>query len=231
MKKSLLITVAFLAASASTIAAQTVGSLPDKSPFLDLNDGMRLGVAAGFLATGTDVVGVGPKSAPFAGVRYDVAIGGPMYLTGMIFGTSTTRSVFDYTKSAATRNIGTQSQGLVVANVAVAMSLTGARSWHHLQPLVNLGVGVASGPGDKVDISGYTFGTQFSFSYGFGVRYVTGHNSELRFDLNQYWWQLKYPQNYRSTQGDPVAIRATGSLDSYTVNTALTIAWTVRIFR
>ena len=115
--------------------------------------------------------------------------------------------------------------------LTMRMSLTGPRSWHHLQPLVNLGVGVISAPGDKPDISGYKFGTQFSFSYGFGVRYATGRNSELRFDLNQYWWQLKYPPLYRSTQGDPVAIRATGSLDSYTANTALTIAWSLRIFR
>ena len=154
-----------------------------------------------------------------------------MYLTGTLFGASTTRTVLDYTKSAATRDIGTQGTGLVNVNVAVALSLTGPRSWHRLQPLVNLGVGVVSAPGDKVDVSGYAIGTQFSFSYGFGVRWVTGRNSEFRFDLNQYWWQLKYPELYRSTQGDPVAIKAAGSLDSYTANTALTIGWTLRRFR
>ena len=232
MKKPLLSSaLALLLSCGSALTAQTVGSLPDKSPFLDLHDGMRFGLVAGWLATGSDPVGVGPKSAPMLGLRYDVAIGGPVYLTGSLFGTSTTRTVLDYTKSRATRDIGTQSTGLVNANVAIAMSLTGQRSWHRLQPLVNLGVGVVSAPGDKVDISGYKFGTQFSFSYGFGVRYATGRNSELRFDLNQYWWQLKYPPLYRSTQGDPVAIRATGSLDSYTANTALTIAWSLKSFR
>ena len=232
MKRSLLSpALALLLACGSTLAAQTIGSLPDKSPFLDLHDPMRFGVFAGWLATGKDIVGVGPKSAPFFGVRYDLAVGGPVYMTGSLFGASTTRSVLDYTKSAATRNIGTQAMGLVGANVSGALSLTGSRTWHHFQPLVNLGVGVVSAPGDKVDISGYKFGTQFSFSYGFGVRYATGRNSELRFDLNQYWWQLKYPTLYRSTQGDPVAIRATGSLDSYTANTALTIAWSLKSFR
>ena len=232
MKRSLLSSAfALLLSCGSSLAAQTIGSLPDKSPFLDLHDGMRFGLVAGWLATGSDPVGVGPKSAPMLGLRYDVAIGGPVYLTGSLFGTSTTRTVLDYTKSRATRDIGTQSTGLVNANVAVAMSLTGLRTWHHLQPLVNLGVGVVSGPGDKADISGYKFGTQFSFSYGLGVRYVTGHNSELRFDLNQYWWQLKYPDNYRSTQGDPIAIKAAGSLGAYTANTALTVGWSIRSFR
>ena len=97
--------------------------------------------------------------------------------------------------------------------------------------MIDLGVGIATGPGDKEDISGYGFGNRFSFSYGFGMRYVTGKNIEIRADLNQYWWQLKYPESYRSTQGDPVAIKPTGSLDSYTANTALTIGATIRIFR
>jgi hypothetical protein len=154
-----------------------------------------------------------------------------MYVSGTLFGTSTTRTVLDYTKSAATRNLGTQGTGLVVADVALAISLTGARTWHNLQPLVNVGVGIAAGPGDKEDVSGYAFGTSFAFSYGFGVRYSTGKNSEFRFDLDQYWWQLKYPDNYRSTQGDVNAIKPAGSLSAYTVNTALTIAYTVRIFR
>ena len=223
--------LALMLAFGSSLAAQTIGSVPDKSPYLDLHDGMRFGVVAGWLATGSDVVGVGPKSAAMLGVRYDLAVGGPVYLTGSLFGASTTRTVLDYTKSAATRNIGTQSTGLVNANVAAAMSLTGLRTWHHLQPLVNLGVGFVSAPGDKADVSGFKLGTMLSFSYGFGVRYATGRNSEFRFDLNQYWWQLKYPDLYRSTQGDPVAIRPTGGLSSYTANTTLTIAWSLRSFR
>lgn len=230
MKKPVL-ACALIVFSAAAGGAQTVGSLPDQSPFLDLRDGQRFGVIAGWLATGRDPVGVGPKSAPMVGVRYDLAVGGPVYLTGTLFGASTTRTVLDYTKSASNRDIGTQGTGLVDANVSVALSLTGLRTWHHLQPLVNLGVGVASGVGDQTDISGYKTGMMFSFNYGFGVRYSTGKNSEFRFDLNQYWWQLKYPPLYRSTQGSPVAIRPTGSLSAYTANTALTVGWSIRSFR
>lgn len=232
MKKSLLApALAMMLSCGSSLAAQTVGSVPDQSPYLDLHDGMRVGVVAGWLATGHDAVGVGPKSAPMLGLRYDLAVGGPVYLTGSLFGASTTRAVLDYTRSAATRDIGTQSTALVNANVAIAMSLTGQRTWRHLQPLINLGVGVVGAPGDKVDISGMKLGTMLAFSYGFGVRYATGRNSEFRFDLNQYWWQIKYPELYRSTQGDPVAIKPTGGLSSYTANTALTIAWSLRSFR
>lgn len=225
------LTLSLLLASGSALGAQVVGTLPDKSPYLDLHDGMRLGVVAGWLATGSDAVGVNAKSAPLLGIRYDASIGGPMYITGTLFGASTSRTILDYTKPATTRDIGSQSFALLNLNVALALSLTGARSWHHFQPLINIGVGLVSAPGDKPDVSNYSFGTQFSFSYGAGVRYVTGHNSEFRLDLNQYWWELKYPTLYRSTQGDVNAIKPNGSLDSWTANTALTLGWSVRAFR
>jgi hypothetical protein len=223
--------LALIVVSVTSLGGQTVGSLPDKSPFLDLNDGQRFGLVAGWLATGKDAVGVGPKSAPLVGIRYDLALGGPVYLTGTLFGLGTSREILDYSKSKATRDVGTQASGIVNANVSIAVALTGKRTWHRLQPLVNLGFGVATDPADKPDVSGYSFGTHFSFAYGLGVRFATGKNSELRFDLNQYWWDLKYPTLYRSTQGDPIAIKATGSLSSYTANNALMLGWTLRSFR
>lgn len=223
--------LALLIAFAPMAGAQVVGTLPDKSPFLDLHDGPQLGFVAGWLATGRDAVGVNAKSAAMVGARYDLSIGGPVYVTGMVFGGTTRRTVLDYTKAAALRNTGTRSLDLIDASVAIALSLTGKRTWHHLQPLVNIGVGVVSGPGDQGDISGYSFATAFQFSYGAGLRLVTSSRSEFRLDVNQFLWELKYPPLYRSTQGDPVAIKPTGSLSSWTANTGLTLAWSLRAFR
>jgi hypothetical protein len=228
--KNTFLAVGLTLLAATTLSAQTVGSLPDKSPYLDLNDGQRYGLVAGWLDMGHDAVGVGPKSAPMVGFRYDLAIGGPVYVTGTLFGVSTTRDIYDYTKSVAARDIGSQASDLIDASISIALAITGKRTWHRLQPLVNLGVGLVTSPDDKVDISGYRFGTNVSFSYGLGLRFATGKNSELRLDLNQYWWELKYPPLYRSTQGDPIAIKPNGALSSYTANTALTLGWTVRSF-
>lgn len=223
--------LALLIAFAPVAGAQVVGTLPDKSPFVDLHDGPQLGLVGGWLAAGHDAVGVNAKSAPIIGVRYDLSLGGPVYVTGTVFGTTTNRTILDYTKPAARRNTGTQDFELVDANVALALSLTGRRTWHRIQPLVNIGAGVVTGLGDKGDISGYSFSTAFQFSYGAGVRLVTSSRSEFRLDINQYWWNVKYPPLYRSTQGDPVAIKPTGSLSSWTANTGLTLAWSLRAFR
>ena len=230
MRKPLL-AVALLFALVPALGAQVIGTLPDQSPYLDIHDGQRLTAFAGWLQAGNDAVGVNAKSMPMFGARYDLSVGGPVYLTGLLFAGSTSRNILDYTKPASKRDIGTQSLALMDASVQIAMSLTGKRTWHRLQPLINIGVGVVGGAGDPGDISGYTFGTAFQFSYGAGLRYITSRNSEFRIDINQYWWELKYPPLYRSTQGDPVAIKPTGALSSWTANTALTLGWTFYTFR
>ncbi|MFI5310236.1 MAG: hypothetical protein ACHQQ3_03315 [Gemmatimonadales bacterium] len=220
-----------LAPLGSRLSAQTIGALPDKSPFVDLTDHQRIGVTAGYLVTGHDPVGVNPKSAPFMGLRYDLYAGGPVYLTARFFAAPSERDVLDYTKSAATRRVGTQSSTIFGTDVGIAVSMTGDRSWHAIQPLLHLGFGLAGGIGDKIDVSHFSFSPTFAFSYGLGGRWVTGRNSELRADVNWYYWQVKYPDLYRSTQGDPIAIRPTGSMSPYTGNRAMTVSWTMGIFR
>ena len=53
----------------------------------------------------------------------------------------------------------------------------------------------------------------FSFSYGFGVRYATGRNSELRVRLEPVLVAAQVSDLYRSTQGRRLAIKPTGSLN------------------
>lgn len=223
--------VAVLALGAGALGAQTVGSLPEKSPFTDLRDHQRLGVVAGYLVTGRDPVGVNPKSASFFGVRYDLYAGGPVYLTGRLFAAPSERDVLDYTKRAAFRRVGTQDCTIFGSDVGLTVALTGDRSWHGVQPLVHFGVGIAGGLGDRKDVSNFTFSPTVALSYGFGARWVTGRNSELRADVAWMYWQVKYPELYRSTEGDPVAIYPTGSLSPYTGNRAVTVSWTFGIFR
>lgn len=230
MRKTAL-ALAALVACVPALGAQVVGTLPDQSPYADIQDGQRLTAVVGWLQTGHDAVGVNAKSAPMFGARYDLSIGGAAYVTGLLFGAAVNRTVLDYTKAPANRNIGTQSFALIDASAQLALSLTGKRTWHRLQPLINIGAGIASGVGDNFDVSEFTFGTSFQFSYGAGLRFIASRNSEFRLDVDQYWWELKYPPLYRSTQGSPTAIKPTGSLSSWTANTALTLGWTFYMFR
>lgn len=213
------------------LAAQAVGSLPERSPFADIRESQRIGIEAGWLSTARDKAAVGPKSGPLVGLRYDFHAGGPAYITSHVFGVSTTRDVLDYTRKKEQRKTGTQSSTLVGGDVGLSLALTGARSFHKWQPLINANVGVVSGVGDKPDVSKYSFGTGFYLGLGFGARYVTGQNSEFRGDIGWRYWKLKYPETFRSTDGDPIAIVPSGSLSPWTANRAITLSWTWGIFR
>jgi len=224
------VVLAFMIAAAR-VPAQAIGSLPEKSPFVDLRDEHRMGVMAGYFSTSRDPAGVGPKSGPMLGLRYDLHGGGPVYVYGRLFGVPTERDILDYTKKQAFRRVGTQASTIVGADLGLAVAVTGERSWHRWQPILQFGAGFASGVGDKPDVSGYSFGTRFDFSWGLGARYATGKRSELRADVIWTRWQNKYPESYRSTEGDSVAIRPSGSLSPWTTNRAITVGWTWSVFR
>ena len=213
------------------LAAQ-IGSLPENSPYRDLDDHSRFGVVAGYLFTGKDPAGVGPKSAPMFGVRYDLHLSSAAYLNTTLFTASTSRPVLDYTKSAATRNVGSRNVMLTGATASLAVSLTGERSWHNWQPLINLGGGFVSAFGDiNGDRSAYKFETKLLIDFGFGARYLISNNSEIRFDVNWFAWQMKYPDTYKSTAADPVPIAPNGKLSPWTKNNAVTVSYTRAIFR
>jgi hypothetical protein len=229
--KTLVVAIACCPFLALPLSGQAVGSLPEKSPYLDLRGGQRLGIESGYLTTAHDPAGVGPQSGPYAGLRYDFLAGGPAYITSRLWGMSTVRDILDYTRKRALRNVGTQSSTLVGLDGGLAISLTGARSWHRWEPLLQGGLGFATGIGDKPDVSHYSFGTRFYLSYGFSARYIISQSSELRGDLTWFLWQLKYPETFRSTDGDPIAIVPTGSLSPWTAGRALTVSWSWGIFR
>ena len=219
---------------ATPLAAQTiVGSEPDKSPFLDLNDGQRFGVIAGYLVTGPDLLRLRPKSAPAIGARYDLHMGGPAYLIVSVLGAPTSRNVLDPTKKAGLRDAGTQSSTLLLTDVSFAFSAIGERSWRGLQPVAHLGVGTATALGEKADVGGYSMGTKFSFVGGLGLRFTTSKNSELRCDASWYFLSYKYPDAYHNKlSADSTSILPTTTkLTSGTLNNALTVSWTWGIFR
>jgi hypothetical protein len=226
-------TILFALACAATPLAAQIGSEPSKSPYKDLEDGQRFGLVAGLWAFGKDPVGVGPSGTAAAlGVRYDLAINGPAYLTLRALSGNVTRNVINFDKKPALRLVGTQSSVLTDIDAGLSVALTGARTFHNIQPLVNFGVGMMFTAGDnKGDVSGFALKPALSLTTGAGVRWVTSANSELRADVSLNWWQLKYPESYRSTDADPQAVYPTGGLSPWTTNKTVTVAWTWRIFR
>ena len=150
-----------------------VGSLPDNSPFRDIGpDGNRFGLVVGYLFTKADEAGVGPKSMPLFGIRHDLHIAGPAYVTTRLLGGSTSRTIVDYTKKPAQRDVGTKQTAMVAGDIGITMSATGDRTWHNLQPLINVGAGIASFTGDL--LIGYPLTLHLSAWYAHASILVIG---------------------------------------------------------
>lgn len=182
--------LAFVAASAGA----QVGHLPANSPFSDLESDQELTFFAGVFRAGSDPVGVAPRGGPMFGLRYEKTIGGPAALMVRFAHVNSERFPVDPT-SATAPQLGRRNVSLNLVDANIAVNLTGQKTWHNLVPVLNLGAGIAQ-CGCTVEGDPYRFGTPFAFSFGGGIRYVPGGRFQMRVDLNDYLYQLKYPSEY-----------------------------------
>jgi opacity protein-like surface antigen len=219
--KVLSVVAAFLLL-ASPAAAQ-VGHQPARSPYLDLEYNQELTLIGGYVRARHDPAGVAPLSRPLIGVRYEWGITGPLAVSAEVNGAPGERNVLDPTKPVATRSLGKESNAVLAADLALAMNLTGRRSWHRLVPQVRAGVGFLSSRA-KDDSSGFAFGTPFAFTFGGGVKYVPGGRMQIRADITDRIFKLSYPDAYYRTTSDNTAVLPVSTARSfYTHHTALTV--------
>src|SRR4051812_23806271 len=76
-----LLTAALATALLASSASAQVGHTPEHSPYRDLEHRQELTLLSGYYNPSKDPAGVAPQSGPLLGLRYDVRIGGPAYLT------------------------------------------------------------------------------------------------------------------------------------------------------
>ena len=219
------------------LAAQ-VGYDPAKSPYHDVPWRQGLTTFAGWYNAAIDPAGVAPRSAPMFGVRYDLQLAGPAQLTVRSAATSSKRHVIDPRQPKATRLLGDVSAPLLLTDVDITLNLTGQRSWHGLVPLIMFGGGVASDLKPASDIGNYKFGgtsgTTFALSFGGGIRYVPGgrfNRLEVRGDVTDYLFAIKYPGSYISTATTLSVLKPNASASSWRHNAGLTLGLTYRFLR
>lgn len=227
------VTLAYLIAAPTGVAAQEViGRLPESAVLRSLHDGQRIGPFGGWLTTGRDPVGVSLHSAPIVGIRYDVHVTNPLYYTMRVFGVSSTHDVYVPSAPSNNNRAGTMSSNVVGFESGFELALTGERSWHGFQPLINVGIGVLGGTRNEFDAGGYQPGVSVLYTYGLAARFPTGRNGELRADLGWLVHQVRYPNAFRTTPiGDDVPLRPTGTMTPLATSRAITVGWTWGIFR
>ncbi len=170
-----------------------VGHAPESSPYRDLRAKHVLSLTAGYLGGSSGAAGVGPTNGPIFGARLDLLLGGPAEVFFGLELADLDRLVLDPTQGATSRVKGTFNQSVVLAEIGLALRLTGEKTWHGLVPYVGLGLGVAFGQGVAQDSSTFEFGTKFHVDPRLGVRWFPSDRINIRFEARDVVWRLSYP--------------------------------------
>jgi len=178
----------------STARAQ-VGYPPAKSPYVDLVYSQEITPIFGYYVGRDDPAGVVPGNGTLVGLHYEWRAGGPAHLTGEVARIGSSRTILDPSKPASTRNLGEHSWPLWSADFGLGMSLTGARSWHSLVPMVKAGVGFMS-DFKSADVGDFKYGTRFALTWGAAMRFVPGGRYQLRADFSNRLTSIRYPDVY-----------------------------------
>jgi opacity protein-like surface antigen len=213
--KNFLAPVAALAISAGALAAQTptqpapassVGHTPNTSPYVDLEYNQELSLLGGYNHAHRDAANVGPQSGLALGLKYEYRATGPLYLITELSRFSSERNVIDPTKSGAARDLGTKTRALYTADAGLGLGLTGGKSWHHIAPVLESGVGLITDLQSAPEPGGFKFGTRFAFTWGGGVRILPGGRWAIRGDVKNRLYTMAYPEAYFTTPtgGTPV---------------------------
>jgi hypothetical protein len=217
-------------ATASTVAQGQVGYPPSQSPFRDLVYRQELTVVGGYFAAGHDPVGVAPMGGPMVGARYEVRIGGPAQFAVRAARVFSEREILDPTLPLDERIVSRQDWPLYLADLGITFNLTGQKSFRGIVPVATIGGGIASDFRSREDVGGFNFGTAFALSMGAGVRWVPANRYQLRLDVIDYLYQVKYPNSYFTGSGTLPPVRS-GPQNVWTHNAAITLGGSYQFFR
>ena len=209
MNYRLLLLTGVTAFASSRLEAQ-VGYDPRRSPYRDLRETQEITIFSGYFRAKADPARVAPQSGPLAGVLYQWRPSGPANLNVSIARVASQRYVLDpeapgtctTSPPPGCKSLGTFRWPLYFFDAGLALSLTGARSFFRLVPEIKAGFGLASDFHTKPDIGDFAFGTRFAFNWGVGLRYVPGGRYQLRADLLNHLYSVKYPATYYQSAPD-----------------------------
>ncbi|HET7583645.1 MAG TPA: hypothetical protein VFK13_02000 [Gemmatimonadaceae bacterium] len=225
---------ALLLATASPALAQ-VGHPPQGSPYRDLEYKQSWTLFAGQFNSNTGAAHVGPDDAAMIGIRYDLRLGAsPFSFTSRAMVADNDRTVIDPTRAASAREVGTTPARMLMLDVGLSFSLTGARSYHGFVPMISGGLGIARDLSTTTaDAGGFGIGTPFALSFGAGIRWVPKGRLGLRADISNFAFKLSYPPAYFTpgVPGDPPVLGTGTGTSEWTKHVLLTLGVTYSFAR
>lgn len=187
------------------------------TPYRWIPRGFRLGMQTGYVDASRTALGNGLGSTAAFGGRARVRISSPISLEGGLFYGSSDRLMIDPrlpSGPAAVDTVGTQ---WLMAEAVVQVALTGARTWHGIQPYVLGGVGLMLGLSEE-DSPAFTGADEADFEYqlntapqievGLGAEWIVSDRWGLGFEFRDHLWRIKPPPGFF----DPQVLERIGNL-------------------
>lgn len=219
---------AMFALTFASVAGAQVGYDPLRSPYRDLEKSQEITITSGSFRASMDPAGVAPQTGPWLGLKYQWLMGGPANLTAEIARVGSVRRVLDpLLPSTCTGDtllgcklIDTFRWPVYFADLGLALNLTGGRSYRTFVPELKLGLGFLTDFHTRADVGDFSVGTRFVFSYGTGIRWVPGNRYQVRFDLGDRMYSVKYPESYFTQAPDKSMVREPSCPAGITDNTS-----------
>jgi hypothetical protein len=212
-------------ALAGSLEAQ-VGYPPARSPYRDLEDKHELTLQFGGFRPARDPLGIAPRDGALGGLQYMYRASGGFHIGATVARIGAERTIIDPASLAGDRDAVAESWPLYALDASAAMALTGAKSWHHLVPMVSGGLGLVSDFKPR-DAGGFKFGTRFAVVLGAGVRWVPGGRYQVRADITDRWYSVKYPDTYYlAPVGGTAVLSGTDEPSRWLHNPAFTLGLT-----
>lgn len=232
---------ALVIVAGSPLPAQ-VGYEPRSSPFRDLELRHDITAFSGWFSARRDPAGVAPQSGPIAGVTYQWRAGGPANITATVARVGSQRRVLDPEANATCggstepnqdcKLVGLYRWPVYFADAGMALSLTGARSFHGFVPDLKAGLGLASDFHTRPDVGEFAFGTRFAMRWGAGIRWLPAELFQVRADFTNYLYSIRYPESYYTRAPDGSVILApTRKRSTWLNNPGFTVGFTYAFSR
>ena len=180
------------------------------SPYRFLDHGQYVGLSGGYAWLSDGRIGNGPEPAPLVGAHWAMRVSGPFALAADVGFMKTTRVVRDTAFVAADSMFAAAGEAdmyLLTAMGSLRFNITGARTWHGIQPFAVLGGGVALDLASESDDDRalpsdgrFDMGTSFAGQLGAGVDWFPSQRVSIRIDARNLLWKIPIPDLFRATE-------------------------------
>jgi len=176
-------------------AQGVVGHQPEQSPFRDIVNKQGFTFFAGRFAGNTGPAGVGARPALALGARLQVRLSGPLDFWATFAEASSSRLVIDASGDTA-KVAGVQDLRLLLGDLALALNLTGNKTWHGFAPYLGMGLGISAPSHSVLDPGGFQITTAFALMPTFGTRWFLSHSLALQLEARDYYFRYQYPLSF-----------------------------------